>query len=261
MLVLLSPAKSLDWSPAPGVSTTAPRLGDDIGVLMNVTRRLSEQKLKQLMGISDDLAALNHERFQAMSGDPDGETARPAALAFNGDVYQGLDARSLSPDQLAWAQDHVAILSGLYGVLRPLDAIEPYRLEMGTRLKTRRGGSLYDFWGDRVTRVLNQQLADRDAPVVVNLASNEYWRVVKTKTLKAPVVTPVFWEEWDGKQRPISFYAKRARGAMARWIVTERIEDPADLRGYDGDGYKLFEEKSSDDRLVFMRLKPPPMNG
>ena len=260
MLVLLSPAKSLDWSPAPGVSTSAPRLTRDIGVLMNVTRRLSARKLKALMDISDDLAALNHGRFQAMTGAPDSEIARPAALAFNGDVYQGLDARSLSPDQLDWAQDHLAILSGLYGVLRPLDAIEPYRLEMGTRLKTRRGESLYDFWGDRVTGVLNQQLADAGASVVVNLASHEYYRVVKTKKLKASVVTPVFWEEWDGKQRPISFYAKRARGAMARWIIAHRVREPSELRRYDGDGYTFLDEKSSEDRLVFVRPKPPPMN-
>lgn len=260
MLVLLSPAKSLDWTPT-SVETTAPRLDKDVSVLMNVTRRLSKKKLRDLMGISEDLAALNRERFQAMTGQPDAEAARPAALAFNGDVYQGLDARSLSADDLAWAQDHLAILSGLYGVLRPLDAIEPYRLEMGTRLKTRRGTSLYDFWGDRVTKVLNRQLQEQGDDVVVNLASNEYWRVVKGRKLKARVVTPVFWEEWDDKRRPISFYAKKARGAMARWIIERRLTDPADLRAYAGDDYRLLEEESSDERLVFVRPKPPPLNG
>lgn len=260
MLVLLSPAKSLDWTET-AAQTTTPRLMKDTGVLMNVARRLSVKKLRDLMDISEDLATLNHGRFQEMTGAPPPEVARPAALAFNGDVYQGLDARSLSDDELAWAQDHVAILSGLYGVLRPLDAIEPYRLEMGTALKTRRGTSLYDFWGDRVTKVLNQQLQGQDDRVVVNLASNEYFRVVSKRKLKARLVTPVFWEEWDGKQRPISFYAKKARGAMARWIVQNRLTDPAALRDYTGDGYRLLAEKTTDDKLVFVRPKPPPMNG
>lgn len=259
MLVLLSPAKSLDWSPTSVEETSQPRLGPDTTELRGVAQRLAPADLKSLMGISDNLAQLNHARFQSMTGSPDSETGRPAALAFNGDVYLGLDARSLSPKDLSWAQDHVAILSGLYGVLRPLDAIEPYRLEMGTRLKTHRGTNLYAFWGDRVTEVLNAQLGDAPGSVVVNCASNEYFKVVKRKTLKARVVTPVFHEEWDGKRKPISFYAKRARGLMARYIVENRLTAVEQLRSFDLEGYAYRPEDSTDDTLLFSRPKPTPV--
>lgn len=257
MLVLLSPAKSLDWSPV-GVETTTPRLMKDTGVLRRVAKRLKPADLRALMGISEKLAALNHDRFQAMTGEPEPEVARPAALAFNGDTYLGLDARTLSADELAWAQDHVAILSGLYGALRPLDAIEPYRLEMGTRLKTRRGATLYDFWGDRVTKLLNQQLGNNG--VVVNCASNEYFKVVDPSRLTGRVITPVFHEEWDGKRKPISFYAKRARGMMARFIIQNRVTDPDELQRFDLDGYAYQPGASTPDKPLFSRPKPPPMS-
>ncbi len=260
MLVLLSPAKSLDWSPTAVGETSLPRLEEDTAVLRGVAQRLKPADLQELMGISDKLAQLNHARFQAMTGAPDAETGRPAALAFNGDVYLGLDARSLSTDDLNWAQDHVAILSGLYGVLRPLDAIEPYRLEMGTRLQTRRGGNLYAFWGDRVTQALNAQLGEASGRVVVNCASNEYFKVVKKKALNAQVVTPVFHEEWDGKRKPISFYAKRARGLMARYIVEHRLTDPDALRRFDLEGYRFRPEDSTEDTLLFSRPTPPPVS-
>ncbi len=262
MIFLLSPAKSLDWSPpAAALPTTAPVLETDFGVLMRRSKRLSVAELQSLMSISDELAQLNHGRFQQMRAAPDPDADRPAALAFNGDVYRGLDARSLGPDDLAWAQDRVAILSGLYGVLRPLDLIQPYRLEMGTRLQTRRGESLYDFWGDKVSKVINQRLkaVGDEAPVVVDLASKEYGRVVKARALKAPVITPVFKEEMpDGKLRIISFYAKWARGAMVRWAIERRATDPAALQGFDTGGYRFRDELSTDKSWVFSRPKPTP---
>lgn len=261
MIFLLSPAKSLDWDPpALDLETTTPELDRDFGVLMRRAKRLKIKDLRELMGISQDLAELNHGRFQQMRPGPDAEADRPAALAFNGDVYRGLDARQLSTEQLDWAQQRVAILSGLYGVLRPLDLIQPYRLEMGTRLKTRRGESLYDFWGDRVTKVLNKRLQGEDEPVVVDLASKEYSRVVQKKRLKARVITPVFKEQMpDGKLRIISFYAKWARGAMVRWAIEQRAERPEQLRAFDTGDYRLREDLSTDTTWVYSRPKPPPM--
>ncbi len=259
MMVLLSPAKSLDWSPTDAaLPRSIPALGSDMGVLLQVMKQKSAHDLSTLMHISDKLAVLNRDRYQAMSGTPETEQSRPAALAFNGDVYQGLSARTLSPDDLAWAQDHIAILSGLYGVLRPLDNIEPYRLEMGTRLQTARGANLYAFWGDRVTQILNQQLEGRPNPVVVNLASNEYSRVVKKKQLNARIITPVFKEITDGKAKTISFFAKRARGMMARYIVEGRHVEPEALEAFTGGNYRFSPERSSEDTLVFTRPKPAP---
>ena len=253
MLILLSPAKSLDWTPAPHVTTTSPRLEDDFGVLMREAKRLKQADLKTMMKLSDKLAALNHGRFQEMTAAPDAERDRPAALAFDGDVYKGLDARSLDAASLEWAQDRVAILSGLYGVLRPLDLIQPYRLEMGTKMQTRRGKSLYAFWGERVTTLLNQQLKTLSERTVVDLASGEYGRVV-TKKLDAPRITPVFQEvEADGRHRIISFYAKRARGRMARFAIDSRIDDPAGLKAFSGDGYRFQPDRSEGTRWVFTR--------
>ncbi|MCB9765577.1 MAG: peroxide stress protein YaaA [Alphaproteobacteria bacterium] len=261
MIVLLSPAKSLDWSPVPlELPTTEPRLPQDTAVLMRRCKRLKPRDLSDLMDISDDLAELNHGRFQEMTEALDPERDRPAALAFNGAVYQGLDARSLDADALAWAQDHVAILSGLYGLLRPLDLIQPYRLEMGTPLKTRRGGSLYDFWGDKVTNKLNHQVRAQDDRTVVNLASNEYFKVLHKKKLAGPLLTPVFKEELpDGRLQSISFFAKWARGAMARYVVDQRLETPEGLKDFTGGDYR-FQPALSDARTwTFTRPKPPPV--
>lgn len=253
MLILLSPAKSLDWTPAPHVTATAPRLEDDFGVLMRQAKRLKQDDLRAMMKLSEKLAALNHGRFQEMTATPDAVRDRPAALAFDGDVYKGLDARSLDAAALEWAQDRVAILSGLYGVLRPLDLIQPYRLEMGTKMKTRRGSSLYAFWGERVTTLLNQQLKSLSEGTVVDLASGEYGRVV-TKKLDATRITPVFQEvEADGRHRIISFFAKRARGRMARFAIEGRIDDPAGLKAFDGDGYRFQPDRSEGTRWVFTR--------
>ena len=262
MLVLLSPAKSLDWSAVPATTppSTTPVLDKDIGVLMRTMKRKKAADLAALMHISDSLAQLNRERYEQMSGAPDDETGRPAALAFDGDVYRGLGARTLDADALTWAQDHIAILSGLYGVLRPLDRIEPYRLEMGTRLQTRRGSSLYAFWGDKVTKVLNNRLAalPSEQRLVVNLASNEYAKVVGLKNLQAPVITPVFKELSNGKAKVISFFAKRARGMMARAVVEGRFTQAADLQHFTGGGYAFQPAESTDTSWLFTRPKPPP---
>src|SRR5688500_13564556 len=205
MIAVLSPAKSLDFTAAaPGTPMTSPQLKDDIAVLARTTRRLTRADLRRLMGISPKLADLNHARFQAF--DPAVEDGVQAAIAFNGDVYHGLDARSLDKKGLAWAQDHLRILSGLYGVLRPLDALQPYRLEMGVRLKTRRGASLYDFWGPRIAAALNEAaLAQADA-TLVNLASLEYFGAVDRKALRVPVVNCHFKDVADGEARIVSFY-------------------------------------------------------
>jgi len=263
VLILLSPAKSLDWSPVPPNTPPAstPELDTDIGVLMRTMKRKKTADLASLMHLSDNLAELNQARYQQMSGAPDDDDGRPAALAFNGDVYKGLSARTLDPAALTWAQAHVAILSGLYGVLRPLDRIEPYRLEMGTRLETRRGASLYDFWGDKITRVVNRRLAElpSEERLVVNLASNEYARVVKLKRLKAPYITPVFKELSNGKARVISFFAKKARGMMARAVVEGRFTQAAQLQDFSAGGYRFDPNGSTDTSWLFTRPKPPPV--
>ncbi|MEO8115883.1 MAG: peroxide stress protein YaaA [Phenylobacterium sp.] len=258
MLIVLSPAKALDFTPAPASAPlTTPELGDHTAELAKVTRRLRASDLKRLMSISDPLARLNRERFQAF--DPASEEGLQAAFAFNGDVYMGLQARSLDRKALAWAQDHVRILSGLYGVLRPLDAIQPYRLEMGIRLKTRRGQSLYDFWGDRVSEALNAAAMGHRDKTVVNCASGEYFGAVQRQALKPPVVSCRFLEEKDGEARVISFFAKRARGQMARWAIDNRIDRASDLRGFDAGGYRFEAKASTDDEYVFARPQPAPV--
>jgi hypothetical protein len=209
------------------------------------------------MSLSDNLAKLNRERFQAF--DPDSEEGLQAAFAFNGDVYTGLKARQFDKKSLAWAQDHVRILSGLYGVLRPLDAIQPYRLEMGVRLKTRRGLSLYDFWGPRIAEALNQAAESHKDKTLVNCASMEYFGAVDRGALKLPVITCRFLEEKDGEARMISFFAKKARGLLARYAIDHRIERAADLRKFHSEGYRFVAELSSDDEFTFARPQPPPV--
>lgn len=257
MLIVLSPAKALDFSAAPeGAPLTAPQLAADTAELAGVTRKLRAADLKRLMSLSDNLAKLNRERFQAF--DADSEEGLQAAFAFNGDVYAGLKARELDRKQLAWAQDHVRILSGLYGVLRPLDAIQPYRLEMGTRLKTKRGGSLYDFWGGRIAQALNEAAKGHKDKTLVNCASGEYFGAVDREALKLPLVSCRFLEEKDGEARIISFFAKKARGLFARWMIENRIERAADLKAFDAAGYRFAPEQSSDEELTFARPQPPP---
>ena len=254
MLVVLSPAKNLDFSPVDHPPATQPALIEETAKLAKTTRGLSRAKLKALMGISEPLADLNHARFQAF--DAAAEDGLPAALAFAGDVYRGLDARTLKTKDLLWAQDRLRILSGLYGVLRPLDAIQPYRLEMGTKLHTRRGEDLYSFWGPRIAKELDADAADHAAPVIVNLASNEYFKAVDRKALKTPMVSATFLDVKDGKARALFMFVKRARGLMARWIIENRIETPDDLKDFSVEGYRFSKADSSDGALVFQRPQP-----
>lgn len=256
MLFVLSPAKRLDFSDHPLADrATRPRLMDDTAELAGSTRRLTAPDLRRLMSLSDDLAKLNRDRFRTF--DPEAEGGTPAALAFAGDVYQGLQARTLDEEALSWAQDRLRILSGLYGVLRPLDAIQPYRLEMGTRLSTRRGRDLYAFWGDRIARLLDADLDGHAEPVIVNLASEEYFGAVDRKALKAPVLWVRFLDEKDGEARVVSFFAKKARGLMARWAIDNRIERATDLKAFDGEGYRLAS--AVDGELIFTRPQPAPV--
>lgn len=255
MLILLSPAKSLDMTPAPvGLPLTLPELADAVRELLPVAKRLTVADLRRLMAISERLAQLNHDRFQAF--DPALEDGLQAVMLFKGDVYLGLDARSLEKEDLVWAQDHLRILSGLYGLLRPLDAVQPYRLEMGTRIKTSRGRTLYDFWGDRLAKGLNTTLNGHADPVLVNLASQEYFGGVDARALKVPVVTCHFKEDKAGALRVLSFYAKRARGLMARFIIQNRLTARADLREFTLGGYRFRRDLSSETDWVFARPQP-----
>ena len=254
MLFLLSPAKSLDFdSPATDVPHTQPLFVPQSQELIELLRQKSPQEIASLMSLSDSLAGLNVARYQAWRPKFSGKNAKQAVLAFNGDVYDGLDAKTLSADDLAWAQEHVCILSGLYGVLRPLDYMQPYRLEMGTQLPNPGGKDLYQFWGSRISNYLNTRLRRDATPVVINLASQEYFKAVDQKTLKARVVDCVFEDFKDGKYKIISFYAKRARGLMARFAATQRLRLPEQLKAFDLDGYAFEASQSSADRLVFRR--------
>lgn len=252
MLVVISPAKRLDWSDRT-VEMTAPDFQDDAVRLVKTARNLSLGDLKGLMDLSEDLARLNRDRFRTFADAPDAAALRPAALAFAGDTYIGLEAGSLDPDEMAWAQEHLRILSGLYGVLRPLDGIQPYRLEMGSRLKTRRGATLYDYWRDGIAKALNAQADALGTGVLVNCASKEYFGAVPAKALKLRVITPQFMEDKNGTPKIVSFFAKRARGAMARFIVQNRLTDPEALTGFDIGGYAYRPDLSSPDQPVFVR--------
>ncbi len=255
MLTVISPAKSLDMEPT-AINATAPEWQADAVRLAKTMRGQTLGQLKSLMSISDDLAKLNRDRFKAFDDAPDDHLTKPAALAFNGDTYQGLEAKTLTDEDLAWAQDHLRILSGLYGLLRPLDAIQPYRLEMGSRLKTRRGKSLYDYWGDQIAKGLNAQAKAVGADTLVNCASQEYFGAADTKALKLRVVTPQFMEVKDDKPRIVSFFAKRARGAMARFIVTEQLTKADDIHAFSTGGYAYDADISTPDKPVFTRPYP-----
>ena len=254
MFFLLSPAKSLDYeTPLGDVPHTQPQFKAQSQALIEVLRTQSPQQIASLMDLSDALSALNVARYAAWSPRSTLRNARPAVLAFNGDVYEGLQARTLPVAALEWAQQHMAILSGLYGVLRPLDLLQPYRLEMGTRLATPQGSNLYQFWGSSIAQHLNQRLRADTSPVVVNLASQEYFKAVDRKTLKAPVVECVFEDYKGGAYKVISFHAKRARGLMARYAIEHRITTPEGLKHFDSEGYAHAPEVSVLDRLVFRR--------
>jgi len=257
MLYLLSPAKSLDYqTPVPprvARAATEPQFLPRSAELIEVLRQRSAAEIAALMDLSPALATLNVERYQAWSPTFTEANSKPAVLAFDGDVYGGLDATTLKPAELAWAQDHVAILSGLYGVLRPLDLLQAYRLEMGTRLATERGPNLYGYWGDTLAQHLNDWAAADASPVIVNLASMEYFKAVDRAALRPRVIECVF-EEWkDGRYKVISFFAKRARGLMARHAIRKRVATPAGLKKFDAEGYRFEPAASAPDRLVFRR--------
>ena len=255
MLVVISPAKRLDWSEQ-SVQTTNPEMQDDAVRLAKTARNLTLTKLKALMDLSDDLARLNRDRFQAFADAPPAEVTRPALFAFAGDTYQGLDAGTLDADAIDYAQTHLRILSGLYGLLRPRDAIQPYRLEMGSRLKTRRGQSLYDYWRTDLAKALNAQAEAVGTDMLVNCASQEYFGAVPQSALRLRVVTPVFMEDKGTGPKIVSFFAKRARGAMARHVVQRRVTDVEGLKAFDADGYGFRADLSDADRLVFVRDYP-----
>jgi cytoplasmic iron level regulating protein YaaA (DUF328/UPF0246 family) len=254
MLFLISPAKALDYETPPTTAThSQPLFVPQASELIGVLREKSPQQIAELMDLSDTLSGLNVARYQAWRPKFSTRNAKQAVLAFDGDVYGGLGATTLSEDDLAWTQQHLCILSGLYGVLRPLDLMQPYRLEMGTRLATDKGKNLYQFWGTQVADYLNRRAAADTTPVVVNLASEEYFKVVARKALKPRVVTCVFEEHKAGQYKVISFMAKRARGLMVRHAVSQRAVSVEQLKTFDTEGYRYIAELSEPDRLVFRR--------
>ena len=254
MLAILSPAKKLNEKALTcELPVTEPALMSDIQELMEVSRKLSKDEGQVLMDVSDRIADLTWDRFQSMETPFTLENSKPAALLFDGDSYKGLQAATLSDEELAYAQDHLRILSGLYGVVRPLDLIQPYRLEMGRRLETPRGKNLYEFWGSRITDELNRVLADRKEKVVVHLSSNEYFKAVQTDKLDAKVIECTFRENRDGELKFISFSAKEARGMMARYIIQNRPKKVADLQDFCEAEYRYRPDLSSETELVFVR--------
>ena len=254
MLFLISPAKSLDFDTPPGdVPHSQPLFVPQAAQLIEILKQKTPHDVASLMSLSDTLAGLNVARYAAWQPKFTAKNAKQAVLAFNGDVYDGLDAKTLDADELAWLQEHLCILSGLYGVLRPLDYMQPYRLEMGTKLPNTLGKDLYAFWGTQIADYLNTRLQRDKTPVVINLASQEYFKAVDKKTLKARVVDCVFEDFKGGKYKIISFYAKRARGLMARYAAAGRLTFPEQLKGFDLDGYSFEAAQSSAERLVFRR--------
>ena len=258
MLMVVSPAKTLDYAtPAVTDHCSRPAFLEHSAVLIGLLRQMSPQQLAGLMGISDALAVLNVGRYQQWRADDDKALGKQAVLAFMGDVYEGLDAARFSQDDFDYAQQHLRILSGLYGVLRPLDWMQPYRLEMGTRLVNPRGKDLYAFWGDLITDALNAVLSGQDSPLLLNLASEEYFKAVRPKRLLAPQIDCVFQDrKGSGPYKTVSFHAKRARGLMARFVIQNRIDQPDGLKGFDLEGYRFEPAASEGNRLLFRRDHP-----
>lgn len=253
MLIVISPAKRLDWQPR-DLAQTAPAFPEDAAKLARAGAKLSRPAIQKLMDLSPDLAKLTQDRFRAYAPEPDAQATRPAALAFAGDTYVGLEAASLDPEELDWAQDHLRILSGLYGLLRPRDAIQPYRLEMGSRLKVGRASNLYGHWGDRLARALAGQAAALGTDTLVNCASQEYFGAVDPKALGGlTVLTPRFLEEKPGGPKQVSFFAKQARGAMARFIIQNRLQDAAALEHFGTGGYRFRPDLSEPQAPTFSR--------
>lgn len=252
MIVVLSPAKSLDYESPVGIKkSTQPLFIEQAAGLVDVLRPMSPQRISELMSVSDKLGVLNATRYSQWSTHFTAENARQALLAFNGDVYDGLNAQTLDAKSIDFAQKHIRILSGLYGVLRPLDLMQPYRLEMGTKLPNPKGKDLYAYWKDTIAPTLNAELSDRD--VLLNLASDEYFKSVNVKVLKARVVQAVFQDEKAGHYKIISFFAKKARGLMARYIIDHRITDVERIKAFNTAGYAYSPEQSTEDTWVFRR--------
>ncbi|MDX1476060.1 MAG: peroxide stress protein YaaA [Saprospiraceae bacterium] len=253
MIVLLSPAKSLDFSPSDFKASSTPRMLEDSEQLVEIMQKKSAKKIGELMSISDKLAKLNKERFDDFHETATIDNEKEAILAFKGDVYVGLENETLSGSDLAWAQSHVRILSGLYGLLRPRDVIRPYRLEMGTRLNTQRGKDLYAFWGDKITEMINEDLKRHKSRVVFNLASKEYFNAVNTDLLEGDLYSANFLERRNGEYKFISFTAKKARGWLCRYIIDNRITDPEAVKEFDREGFRYLKTLSSEREFVFVR--------
>ena len=253
LVTIISPAKKLDYSPVEkNIDSTIPSLLEHSNELIKDLKSLNPQEVSSLMSLSDKLGALNYERFQEWKTPFTKSNSKQAILAFKGDVYQGLDAESLSETELIWAQKHVRILSGLYGILKPMDLMQPYRLEMGTKFATKRGQNLYDFWNSIITEELNKNFSS-DNTNLLNLASNEYFKSINVSELKANVISPVFMDKKNGKYKIISFFAKKARGLMTRYVIKNRIEDITDIQNFEEGGYLFNEEMSEDNKPVFCR--------
>ena len=258
MLTVLSPAKTLDYeSPSITDQTSTPQFMDQSALLVDDARTLAPDDIRSLMGVSEAIASLNHERFMNWAPESTTANAKQAILAFKGDVYTGLEADTMSADDLVFAQAHLRILSGLYGLLRPLDLMQPYRLEMGLKFANQRGKNLYEFWGERITDAINTDLASAGTETLVNLASNEYFKAVKTKSLNADIITPQFKDLKNGQYKMISFFAKKARGVMARYIIDNQLTDPEQLKAFTGSGYYFSAEQSLGNNLVFLRDSAP----
>jgi uncharacterized protein len=257
MLIVVSPAKTLDYdSPLATQTYTLPELTDHSSELMGVCRELTPMDIASLMKVSDKIAGLNVARFAEWQPEFTTENARQAILAFKGDVYTGLAAETMTEEDFAYTQQHLRMLSGLYGLLRPLDLMQPYRLEMGTKLANPRGANLYQFWGNVITEKLNTALAEQGDNILINLASNEYFKSVKPKLLEAQLITPVFKDCKNGNYKVISFYAKKARGMMARYIIDNRIKSVDELKQFDVAGYYFVPAESTSKELVFKREEP-----
>jgi cytoplasmic iron level regulating protein YaaA (DUF328/UPF0246 family) len=261
MIITLSPSKGQDFENAALTSThSVPDQLKDSQVLVNIVKKRKPAWIKKLMGVSDALAELNYERYQSYSTPFTPQNAKQALFAFTGDVYSGLNLNTMSEEDFNYAQGHLRILSGLYGCLKPLDLIQPYRLEMKTKLKSSRGDNLYQFWKSRITNKLNESLEKSDSSLVVNLASSEYWKSVQPKNLNAEVINVSFKEEKDGQSRIIAIFAKKARGMMADFIIRNRIESLHGLKDFNYEGYKFNESESQSHHLVFSRPQPDPVS-
>lgn len=256
MIIVISPAKTLDFeTPALTQKHSQPDFLVDSAQLIDELKKLEPDQIGKLMSISPKLALLNSNRYYAWKRPFNMANAKQAVLAFKGDVYAGLDADTMNAAELAFAQDHLRILSGLYGILRPLDLIQPYRLEMGTQFNNPRGDNLYEFWGDKITQALNQDLEKQNTDILINLASNEYFQSIQTNKLNARIITPVFKDQKNGVYKIISFFAKKARGLMSRYIIQNRLANPEDIKYFDVAGYQFSEEASSNEEWIFRRSK------